>query len=127
MERYFLEPYDYVMKGDKDSMYERIKVMSEQFTEEEFNALLIQLMDTSNIDLLSTGNVARYAIENKVCFLLPNMETKYDFYKSLPGDTTWSVQIRSDKFRLGGPPREENSYSLQVLNKGIIKLQAECR
>ena len=124
IEHLYLKPKEYILKSDKDEINQRMKLMEEKLSKESYESLLIHLLDTTNMDVLSTEKVAQYASKHECCFLLPALKSKFNYLMSLPKDTIWIYQYRWFKERSGNVDFD-NSY-IKELKFSIDYLSLTC-
>ncbi len=117
-------PYDYVIKGDKESIYKRINRLDKKLDSLEFNNLMHRLIDTSNKDLLSVEKAAQYVYDKKMCHLISCIEEEYKYLSNLPTDTTWYIQIKRRYYRESGI---RNARIMRTLPIYLKELKSECK
>jgi uncharacterized protein (DUF1015 family) len=111
--------YKFVFEADKDDAYGNLLFVEKVKGEKELNNLLVQFLSIDNRDLLTKGVAIRYIRENKKIEFLSTLKSVQKNFNSINPDSSWSVQIKPNRFRSAGLKDVAVVYDL---NKTIDEL-----
>lgn len=95
----FLGKYEFVIKGDKDNVYERLLLVEKTKSETEYNQLIDTLLNKHNPDLLTMGAAIRYVKENHLTEYKQRLKSIQNHFESIPKDSIWMFKVSEGKYR----------------------------
>jgi hypothetical protein len=98
----FLGEYEFVIKGDKDNIYERLLLVKKNKSETEYNRLIDTLLNRHNTDLLIMEAAIRYVKENHLTEHKQRLKSIQNHFDSIPNDSIWMFKVSEGKYRSNG-------------------------
>jgi hypothetical protein len=90
---------EFVLKSDKDSMYNNILLVKKYKERREFDDLLTYLLSKRNVDLLSKQMAIRFVKENNYYTYTKRLKEIQEEFRTIPLDSTWTYKITDNKYR----------------------------
>ena len=81
---WYLHGFDFVVKGDKDNVYERLLLVEKVKPAKEFNQLLDSLLNKNNPDLLTMEAGIRYVKENNLIEKKIKLISIQNYFENIP-------------------------------------------
>ncbi len=116
----YLGGYAFVIKGDKDNVYERLLLVERTIPEKEFNELLDTLLNKNHPDLLTMEAAIRYVKENHLTAQKAKLVSIQDHFESIRRDSVWEFKYDEGKYRSN---YLENAHIVPYLSSAISELE----
>ncbi len=112
--------YTFVFEADKDDAYENLLFVKNVMGERELHILIERFLSPNNPDHLTKDVAIRYIRENNKIEFLSNLKSMKKNFERINPDSTWTVQIEPNRFRLQGL---KNASIVSSLNETINELE----
>ena len=93
-------PLDYVMRGDKDDIYDRLELVQRAKGQTVLDQTIRSVIDQDPPDMLAQQAAVRYIREHRRLEYLPDVRRLLSHYETLNTDTTWITLIPNGDRRM---------------------------
>ncbi len=111
---------EFVLKSDKDNMYNNILLVKKHKERQEFDELITFLLSKQNVDLLSKEMAIRYVKENKNKVYISHLKEIQKEFQNIPLDSVWTYKITENKNRSN---KLKNANIVPLLDEAIKSLE----
>ncbi len=97
---YYLGEYEFVIKGDKDNVYERLLLVKKSKSNKIFHKLLDTLLNPKHPDMITMGAAVRYVKENHLTEYKQSLKSILTHFDSIPKDSVWEFKVHKRLYRI---------------------------
>lgn len=90
---------EFVLKSDKDNMYENILIVKKYKNQREFENMISFLLSSRNIDLLSKQMAIQYVKESQRKDYINQLKKIKIEFNEIPIDSVWNYEVSTRKYR----------------------------
>ena len=118
-----MHPYKFIYTSSNvPEMKGYLRFYSKVMREEKFNDLLIKLTENNN-DIRLLDLVANYANDENICYIIPYLENRVEYFKNFPQDTVWTVRLKKSYYRQSSKEMLEHKGNF---TEELEKLKLKC-